>query len=157
MTYDEVYFWARVRHLNVHLYDCWEWIPLPTSNGYGRNHKVILGEKFCHRIAWVFSIGKIPDGMKVLHYCDNRRCCNPKHLFLGTQADNIRDMCDKSRQPKGETQGKAKLTEKQVKEIRYLYDLGYKQKELAFKFGVVQQTVSNIIREYNWKDRSAAR
>jgi len=75
--------------------DCFEWRG-GKSEGYGRKH--FNGRtQFTHRIAWEWANGPIPEGMCVLHTCDNRACCNPNHLFLGTKGDNARDMCSKGR------------------------------------------------------------
>ena len=72
-----------------------------------------------HRVAYEAFVGQIPDGAFVLHRCDNPLCVNPEHLWLGNNADNMRDMESKGRakHPKGEYHGRAKLTEVQVREI----------------------------------------
>ena len=70
-----------------------------------------------HRFMWRWYRGQIPEGICVLHKCDNPTCVNPDHLFLGTNADNTRDMCGKSRQARGERGGKTKLTERQARTI----------------------------------------
>ena len=86
--------------------DCWEWQLGRDSVGYGRM-KVSMGSRDAfrnvssHRYAWELWEGPIPHGMNVLHRCDNRRCCNPAHLFLGTQQENMLDMYAKGRGPKG--------------------------------------------------------
>lgn len=85
---------------------CMEWQLTKDRLGYGRL-KVQLGSRddfrttSAHRYAYEIWIGPIPDGMNVLHKCDNRSCINPNHLFLGTQQDNIRDMHAKGRGPRG--------------------------------------------------------
>lgn len=85
---------------------CWEWLLGKDRVGYGRL-KIQLGSRSAfrfssaHRYAWELWRGPIPDGMNVLHKCDNRACCNPDHLFLGTQQDNMRDMHAKGRGPRG--------------------------------------------------------
>lgn len=85
---------------------CWVWNKKTDRIGYGRL-KVSLGtrENFismsAHRYAYQLFVGPIPLGMNVLHKCDVRSCCNPEHLFLGTQAENMRDMHRKGRGPKG--------------------------------------------------------
>jgi hypothetical protein len=95
-----------LRACEVSTNGCWNWRLVKDRVGYGRL-KVQLGtrEKFrhtpAHRYAWELWRGPIPDGMNVLHACDNRACCNPSHLFLGTQKDNIQDMHAKGRGPRG--------------------------------------------------------
>lgn len=100
---------------------CKEWTGRKDQDGYGlRGYK---GKDVrVHRIAWMEGRGPIPAGMCVLHKCDNRACHNVEHLFIGSQADNMRDMTAKgrreSRAPVGELNSKAKLTLAQVERIR---------------------------------------
>jgi len=96
--------------------------------------------------------GPIPDGMQVLHRCDNPPCCNPAHLFLGTQADNIADMIAKRRggAVSGEAHYRAKLTADQVSAIRARYAAGETQVALAREFGVSQTNISRIVRGTTW-------
>lgn len=75
---------------------CWEWTGAMGDYGYG----IILykGKRFAaHRLSWIVRVGEIPEGMCVLHKCDNKQCTKPSHLFLGTQADNMRDCYSKGR------------------------------------------------------------
>jgi hypothetical protein len=98
---------------------CWEWRGAKTTTGYG---KIFFNCKArsAHRVSWEAFRGAIPDGMCVLHSCDNRICISPTHLFLGTNKDNQDDMYRKGRGRKasGEAHGRAKLTREQVIAIR---------------------------------------
>lgn len=133
---------------------CWLWtgyIYPPT--GYGEwsiNNK----KHSTHRIAYELFIGEIPNGLLVCHICDVRNCVNPDHLFLGTYLDNMQDMINKGRQnpATGEDHGKAKLTKKEVMEIRRLYEeKDWSQYKLAGKFNVSQKNISNIVLRKIWK------
>ena len=96
-------------------------------------------------------IGKIPEGMHILHHCDNPACNNPDHLFLGTPADNARDRNNKNRQACGVEHGHAVLTEEQVREI---YFATGSQRVLAKMYGVAFTTISKIKRRKRWKHLS---
>lgn len=101
---------------------CWNWRLSKDRIGYGRM-KVQLGSRdsfrstSAHRYAYELWRGHIPQGMNVLHSCDNRQCCNPEHLFLGTQKDNMRDMHAKGRGPKGYRRDPAVCSENAKKRI----------------------------------------
>ena len=107
-----------------------------------------------HRAAWVVYRGPIPKGMCVLHTCDTPSCINPSHLFLGSQADNVRDMIAKGRSPdrKGEKGSAAYLTAEQVLEIRFLWDAGlHTQRQISERCGVNVSNVKSIIYRHSWK------
>jgi len=75
---------------------CWEWIGSKNPKGYGC-FRVRGTLKPAHRVAYDLFVGIIPEGLRVLHKCDNRACVNPKHLWLGTNQDNTNDMISKGR------------------------------------------------------------
>jgi hypothetical protein len=145
-------FWSKVDIKDLN--ECWEWKASCFHNGYGQfglNYKMVR----TNRLAWELVHGPIPEGMCVLHHCDNPKCCNAKntkdHLFLGTNQDNIDDKVNKNRQAHGENHGSVKLTEEQVLEVRRLRKEGYKQRELADMFGVSQVQIHNIINRKQWR------
>jgi len=99
-------FWSRVDRRGPR--DCWSWTAGCCTAGYGhfRLGSASTGDRrkeLSHRLAYELTKGPIPDGLKVLHECDNPPCCNPAHLFVGTHADNMRDMHAKGRQRKQES------------------------------------------------------
>jgi hypothetical protein len=132
---------------------CLEWTA-STVKGYGQIS--FQGKMYsAHRFAWEIAHGAIPKGAQVLHNCphgDNPLCVEVAHLWLGTNADNMKDRDAKGRQPQGETAGSAKLTAAQVLEIRALYSRGgFTQKELGPLFGVGRSTINYAITGRNWK------
>lgn len=76
--------------------ECWDWLASLSSVGYGA-FSIKNIQYSSHRIAWEFTNGKIPEGKLVLHKCDNRKCCNPNHLYIGTHSDNICDAITRNR------------------------------------------------------------
>jgi hypothetical protein len=138
---------------------CWPWLGALSSNGYGN---VNLGGKTvrAHRVAWVLANGPIPDGMCVCHACDNPRCVNPIHLWLGTHGDNSRDMAAKGRcggDQRGEANHHARLTDRDVLAIRRLAATGtLTQAEIGCRYGVTPSSVGNIVCRHSWRHLSEA-
>lgn len=145
-------FWEKVNKLSDD--ECWEWMAFVHPTGYGMfsvNRKMTSAQ----RVAWTLTYGEIPEGKLVCHHCDNRACCNPKHLFLGTYKDNARDMVNKRREQypdnRGERHGLSKLTTNDVLKIRDLYSSGdYTQQEIANRFRINRKTVSKIVLRQRW-------
>lgn len=109
-------------------------------NGYGQIVSSGSVRVYAHRAAWELANGRtVPDGLKVLHSCDNPRCVNPAHLSVGTQQDNIRDSVRKGRWTV------RKVTDDQVAELRMLATAGVSRGFLAAKFGLSKSTVRHII------------
>ena len=130
---------------------CWIWIG-STRCGYGRIG-INKSAKVVHRLSYELLVGPIPDGLCVLHRCDVRRCFNPDHLFLGTKADNNRDMIAKGRNRnlRGSAHPMAKLTEDDVRDIRRLAKEGMTNTELANRFGIAEVTACHIVARRSWR------
>jgi len=146
-------FWEKVDRRGRE--DCWLW-KAATVKGYGVfapvHHKLVKA----HRFAYELVKGPIPDGQDVLHKCDCPPCCNPEHLFPGTQLDNQRDSIAKGRRASqdGEHNGNAKLTETQVREVRRLRSEGYVLAAIGEIMGVHLSTISLIVCGVTWKHLS---
>jgi hypothetical protein len=145
-------FWGRVDS-RTDPGGCWPWTG-SLRDGYGRIHMPRLNpeEKFrherTHRIAWRLSNGPIPDGLFVLHRCDNRACCRPSHLFLGTCQDNMADMFAKGRNKvgiKGLRSANANLPDKVVREVRRMARDGRRFKHIGAELGIDPRGVSRIV------------
>lgn len=128
---------------------CWEWTGYRDRKGYGRMQDNALGEVLAHRISYIEHHGPIPDGLHVLHSCDNPPCINPDHLRVGTNDDNMRDRAERNRHARlfGERNPRAKLTESDVLAIRLS---SLPQKELAARYAVSQSNISVIKRRESW-------
>jgi len=146
----------RAKLTNLHdPYDCWEWTGATIKNGYGTmkatDRPRTCREQLTHRMMWIAVNGPIPDGLLVLHHCDNRPCCNPRHLFLGTKKDNTQDAIAKGRHvyiPAGEKNPHAKLNATQVREIRAAKGPAHK---LAAVYGVSPALIYLIRQRRAWK------
>lgn len=113
-----------------------------------------LSERFWVKVAAYLSglLDNLNSPLHVLHCCDNRKCCNPAHLFLGTNADNVADRVSKGRTVSvkqwGQTNGASKLTDSQTHQIRTMYKDGKcSQSQIAKNFGVQQAHVSRIVNQ----------
>ena len=146
---EEKSFWAKVEKTD----DCWLWTAGTDNGGYGILSVNAYPVKV-HRFSWLLHNGEIPDGLGVLHRCDNRICVNPNHLFLGTTVENMLDRDAKNRQAKGEGHGRAVLTEPQVREIRKRYVSRCRMngaRALAREFGLSKSAVLSVVSGENWK------
>lgn len=132
---------------------CWDWDGSITSGGYTEvfwKGKHLVGS----RVSYELHIGPIPEGKIVCHTCDNRKCTNPDHLFVGSNKDNSTDMVKKKRHIHGEKAYNAKLTNEDVINIRAEYQKGVRGKgyrSLAVKYGVSDITIYDIIRGKYWR------
>ena len=131
--------------------DCWLWTASCAGKGYGQMKlPKQRKQEYSHRLAYMIYKGPIGDNQYVCHTCDNPRCCNPDHLFLGTSQDNHDDMAKKNRSTHGEKNPSAKLSEKDVLEIAACLAAGMSQSKIARAFGVHQVTISKINRGHRW-------
>lgn len=129
---------------------CWEWIGNLTEKGYGQMR--INGVTFsAHRLSWLLFHGGGQNNFQVLHKCDNRKCFNPNHLFLGTNADNVKDRNSKNRQAKGANIRTTKLSKANVRLIRLCFSKGINKAVLARKFKVNYTTILAIVNRKTWK------
>jgi hypothetical protein len=134
--------------------DCWEWQAAMASGRYGY-FAVSNGDmQYAHRLAWTLVNGLIPSGLRVLHKCDNPPCCNPAHLFLGSQQDNVNDMLQKQRGRwrRGETHHSAKLNPRKVRTIRSaVRNKLFSRAELAEIYGVSEVNIDRVVNRKIWR------
>lgn len=135
---------------------CWEWTGCVQSNGYSRirfDGKTHYG----HRVSFMAFVGAILPGMDICHACDNRKCVNPEHLFMGTRKDNMVDCVKKGRSTRGRAfiygdgTSNAKLSAVDVKNIRFLSKGGVSLRVLSKNFGVHIDTVRAVIKRKTWR------
>jgi hypothetical protein len=158
-------FWAKVDKVPG---GCWLWTASVRNKGYGAFAYVSNGrtvQERAHRISWKLRFGFIPQGLCVLHDCpggDNPRCVNPEHLFLGTKADNNRDMHRKGRSVPGGTYGRAgyergdrhhaaKLTAEGVRSIRAAHSAGESLGSISRRLNLAIGHVHRIVHRKAWK------
>lgn len=127
---------------------CWPWQGTVNGGGYGKMTVTTGLRRYAHRVSWELVNGPIPKGLNVLHHCDNPPCCNPAHLWIGTQRDNMNDKVSKGRHDRGETHPYAVLSAAKVIEIRAS---SLAQAKLAEKFGVSRQTIGDARTGRTWK------
>ncbi len=145
------YFWTQVDKSGGPE-SCWPWLGARDKAGYGATSLYKKNMK-AHRLAYLYSNGKIPEGKNVCHSCDNPPCCNPDHLFAGTGPENTADRHAKNRDARGERNGNSVLTEQQVRTIRDIYSTmeNPSSRTVARFFGVSKDTVQGIVNKKFWK------
>lgn len=141
-------FWRKVKKTK----DCWLWIANKSNRNYGMfaiNNKKVSA----HRYSYKYHYGSIPNGLYICHKCDNPPCVNPKHLYAGTQSDNLKDAANKNRRVYTSRQGSknnlSKLKEIDVLKIRSL-SKNKTYKEIANMFNVDPTNIGYIIRRRTW-------
>ncbi len=148
-------FWAKV--LIAEGDGCWEWQRGRFPKGYGRVALPRHGndtqpQEGAHRIAWLLTNGPIPDGLWVLHRCDNPPCCRPDHLFLGTLQDNVDDMVAKGRHRLGRHEPRRKFDLTFVVAIRQRAAAGESHRSIAASVAVNRRTVDRIVARRRYAD-----
>lgn len=147
-------FWVRVV-VSPDLDKCWTWKGCTNRKGYGT--VVYRGVKWvASRLAYTLAVGDIPQGMMVLHSCDNPPCCNPKHLRPGTALDNTRDMWARNRAKivpvRGSKHGNSVLTEEDVYQIKTMLTGKRGEYEpLARMYGVTKTAIQHIAYGITWR------
>jgi len=130
---------------------CWNWLDHLGKDGRGRFRLAGIKNyaELSSRVSWILHYGEIPMNMCVCHKCDNTSCVNPRHLFLGTQRDNMRDMIRKNRdnRRKGSRHPNAKLKES---DVRFIRRSKLSNTELASKYGVSRPVISCVRRRVTW-------
>ncbi len=130
---------------------CWIWTAF--TQRYGRIGVGTARPETAHRVAWKLYRGEIPEGMHVLHRCNNTKCVNPEHLYLGNAVDNMADKYASGRDntPRGSRAYQSKLTEEIVVEARARYANGESGQALAKEFGVRKTTMYRALNGINWR------
>lgn len=139
-----VRFWSHVNKSD----GCWEWTKGLGRRGYGKFAASHGHSISAHRFAWVATYGEVPNGLFVLHNCDNVLCVRPDHLHLGTHKDNMREGVERNRFKCGSTASWSHLTEEAVTDIR---TSSLTQWALAHKYGVTQAAVWRAQRGFTWR------
>lgn len=135
---------------------CIEWTGFKNHDGYGQisyTKKGIERAIGAHRASWMVHVGPIPNDLYVLHKCDNPCCVRIEHLWLGNDADNMRDKINKGRgnHKRGSKSPVAKLSEKKAKEILHMKGQGKTSHELSKEYGIAASSIRSIWQRKNWK------
>lgn len=154
-------FWSRVSKTEETA-ACWLWIGSRLPKGYGRFYPAVKVGLYAHRVSWEIANGRpVPEGLHVMHACDNPSCVNPAHLSVGTRSDNMRDAVSKGRAKHcerfGEQAPRAKLSNADVSAIKRRLLAGEAQNDVALEFGVTRGAITHIATGRSWLKCEAAR
>ena len=140
-------YWAKVKKTE----GCWLWTGAKNPHGYGKLR--VAGRYIdAHRLSYAAHYDE-PGNQQVLHRCDTPSCVRPDHLFLGSQADNIRDKVEKDRQLRGERIRQSKLRGSDIPLIFRMRQQGMTYAAIGKVFGVGHVTIYNVIKGTTWKDQ----
>lgn len=128
---------------------CWNWTGKLALNGYGR-FELNGKQMYAHRAHWAMHNGEIPEDNMICHHCDNRKCVNLHHLYMGTAQSNMDDAKNRNHMPHGEARRDRKLTAVQVAEMRTLFG-SMSDIEIGRKYGVHDATIYNIRKGKRWR------
>ncbi len=149
------YFWSHVRKADGD--GCWLWTKSTSRYGYGQQMWTDGKNWIAHRLAWTLTHGEIPKGLCLCHRCDNPACVRPDHMFIGTQADNLADMRAKGRgfnfpisMQRGEGNGRSRLTEADVRDIRRRHAAGESLRSIGKAYNYAYTNISAICRRKSW-------
>lgn len=137
------FFWSKVIKTDE---GCWEWQGTINRGGYGTK-----GRMLAHRYSYILHHGDFNQTLDVCHKCDNRKCVNPDHLFVGTRAENMADAVAKGRQAKGSMLPHSKLDEEKVLKIREMYSKGYGYRRLSKLFLVNATAIKRVVTYKSWR------
>lgn len=143
-------FWAKVNKTE----GCWLWTSSVCGKyPYGTFWIIGVNNAKAHRVSWTAAYGRIPDGMNVLHRCDVGLCVRPDHLFIGTLSDNVQDALRKDRYYRlsGTRNGRAVLSEENVREIRRLRADGASVNDIMERFSICDTHARSILSRQRWK------
>lgn len=152
-----VRFWSKIGMGGVD--ECWEWKASTDTSGYGRFKIASYLQCRAHRVALIASQMREPEGKLALHHCDNRKCCNPHHLYFGTVQDNANDKVARGRcysgDQSGVKNGAAKINEEQLEVIVRRLASGWNNKQIAADMPIGHAMVSKIRLGHLWAEQTA--
>lgn len=146
-------FWSKVKRAGPD--ECWEWQAYRDPNGYGRIGFAGRSNTTASRVSWALQVGPIPEGLFVLHHCDNPPCVNVRHLYVGTPKQNMRDFMERGQGDYGDRRGSknanARLSERDVIEMRReRSERGTSYSNIGAQFGITTQYAWLIVNGKRW-------